>query len=67
MTPKRGRPVTHSSQKRSSTAESRASRVTDSVGSSKGLTAAVTVIVLWAASGPFFGWSNTWQDRRMPR
>ena len=42
-------------------AESIAARVTDWVGSSKGLIAAVAIIVVWAASGPFFGWSNTWQ------
>ena len=42
-------------------AESIAARVTDWVGSSKGMTSAVAVIVLWAASGPLFGWSNTWQ------
>ena len=42
-------------------AEAIAARVTDWVGSSKGLTSAVAVIVLWAASGPLFAWSNTWQ------
>jgi low affinity Fe/Cu permease len=42
-------------------AERIAGRVTDWVGSSKGLTAAILVIVIWAASGPLFGWSNTWQ------
>ena len=34
---------------------------TDWVGSSKGMTAAVAVIVVWAAVGPIFGWSDTWQ------
>ena len=42
-------------------AEALAARVTEWVGSSKGMTSAVAVIVLWAASGPLFGWSNTWQ------
>ena len=42
-------------------AEAIAARVTEWVGSSKGLTAAVAVVVLWAASGPLFGFSNTWQ------
>ena len=41
--------------------EAAAARVTEWVGSGKGLTAAVAVVVLWAASGPVFGWSNTWQ------
>src|SRR5688500_16047733 len=41
--------------------ETAAARVTEWVGSGKGLTSAVGVVVLWAASGPFFGWSNTWQ------
>ena len=41
--------------------EAAAARVTEWVGSSKGLTAAVVVVVLWAASGPLFAWSNTWQ------
>src|SRR5215510_4401414 len=38
-----------------------AARVTEWVGSSKGMTAAVAVIVIWAAVGPVFGWSDTWQ------
>jgi low affinity Fe/Cu permease len=42
-------------------AESIAARVTEWVGSGKGLTAAVAVVVLWAATGPLFAWSNTWQ------
>ena len=42
-------------------AEMAAARVTEWVGSSRGLTAALAVVVLWAASGPLFGWSNTWQ------
>jgi len=47
--------------RKGATAEAIAARVTEWVGSSKGLTAAVAVVVLWAASGPFFAWSNTWQ------
>ena len=43
------------------TAERIAARVTDWVGSSKGLTTAVAIVVIWALSGPFFAWSNTWQ------
>ena len=46
---------------RGGVSESAAARVTEWVGSGKGLTAAVAVVVLWAASGPLFGWSNTWQ------
>ena len=39
-------------------AESIAAGVTEWVGSSKGMTAAVPVVVVWAASGPLFGWST---------
>jgi low affinity Fe/Cu permease len=42
-------------------AERIAARMTEWVGSSKGMTAAVAVIVVWAAAGPVFGWSDTWQ------
>src|SRR3954451_15703421 len=31
------------------------------VGSPTSFAVAVAVIVLWAVSGPFFGWSDTWQ------
>jgi len=48
-------------QKKVGTAEVIAARVTEWVGSSKGLMAAVAVILLWAATGPLFGFSNTWQ------
>jgi low affinity Fe/Cu permease len=48
-------------RKQAATAEAIAARITEWVGSSKGLTAAVAVVVLWAASGPLFGFSNTWQ------
>ena len=41
--------------------ESLAAGVTQWVGSSSGITAAVLVVVAWAASGPLFGWSDTWQ------
>ena len=61
MTQKRGRPATVPHHKRSPVAERIAARVTEWVGSSKGMTAAVAVIVVWAAVGPVFGWSDTWQ------
>ncbi len=48
-------------EKKGAPAEAIASRVTDWVGSSKGLFSAAAVVVIWAASGPFFGFSNTWQ------
>ena len=48
-------------QKPGATAEAIAARVTEWVGSSKGLTSAAAVVVIWAISGPFFAWSNTWQ------
>ena len=38
-----------------------AARVTEWVGSSKGFSAALAVVVVWAATGPIFGWSDTWQ------
>ena len=38
-----------------------AARITEWVGSSSGFASAVGVIVLWAVSGPLFGWSDTWQ------
>jgi low affinity Fe/Cu permease len=31
------------------------------VGRPHSFVAAVAVVVLWGASGPFFGWSDTWQ------
>ena len=61
MTQQKGRSATNRAQKRSPMSESIAARVTEWVGSGKGLTSAVAVVVLWAASGPLFGWSNTWQ------
>jgi low affinity Fe/Cu permease len=61
MTQKRARPLADGRRWRGGTAETAAARVTEWVGSGKGLTSAVGVVVLWAASGPFFGWSNTWQ------
>ena len=48
-------------QKKGAAAEAVAARVTEWVGSGKGLMSAVAVVVLWAATGPIFGWSNTWQ------
>jgi low affinity Fe/Cu permease len=38
-----------------------ATRLTTAVGSPLVLASAVALIVLWAASGPFFGFSETWQ------
>ena len=57
----KGRRTGMSQRKKAATAEAVAARVTDWVGSSKGLMTAVAVVVLWAVSGPFFGFSNTWQ------
>jgi low affinity Fe/Cu permease len=34
---------------------------TDRAGSSLALAAALTVILVWVATGPFFGFSDTWQ------
>jgi low affinity Fe/Cu permease len=31
------------------------------VGSPSTLVIAAAILVIWAVSGPFFGWSNTWQ------
>ena len=61
MTQQRGRPRTKQGRNGSGVSEAIAARVTEWVGSGKGLTAAVAVVLLWAASGPLFGWSNTWQ------
>lgn len=36
-------------------------RVERAVGSSAAFVAALAVVVLWAAMGPLFGWSDTWQ------
>ncbi len=60
MAQKRGR-VMQPRPFRGGVAEAGAARVTEWVGSGKGLAAAVAVVVLWAASGPLFGWSNAWQ------
>ena len=61
MTQKRGQRATSPHHKGGPVAERIAARVTEWVGSSKGMTAAVAVIVVWAAVGPIFGWSDTWQ------
>ena len=61
MTQQRVRPAHVPGRRGGGTAEVAAARVTEWVGSSRGLTAALAVVVLWAASGPLFGWSNTWQ------
>ena len=31
------------------------------VGAPTSFAIAVAIVVLWAGSGPFFGWSDTWQ------
>ena len=38
-----------------------AQRVTEWVGTNKGLGTALGIVIVWAASGPLFGWSDTWQ------
>ena len=55
------RPTTPARKTAAPVAERIAARVTDWVGSSRGLTTALAIVVIWAASGPFFAWSNTWQ------
>ena len=41
--------------------EGLAQSVTHWAGSSWGFTTALAVIVIWAITGPFFHWSDTWQ------
>jgi len=38
-----------------------ANSVTNAAGSSVGFTAAFALVILWAASGPLFGFSTPWQ------
>ena len=38
-----------------------ASRTADAVGSAWAFVIAVTIVVGWALTGPFFGYSDTWQ------
>lgn len=38
-----------------------ATRVSESAGSAYAFGAALALIVIWAVSGPFFGFSETWQ------
>ena len=38
-----------------------AKRASDIVGSSGAFVVAVAIVVIWATSGPFFGFSDTWQ------
>jgi low affinity Fe/Cu permease len=38
-----------------------ASLTAEAAGSAPAFTAACAVILIWAASGPVFGWSDTWQ------
>src|SRR5687767_1559871 len=61
MTKQKAESVTNPSRNRGNIAEVAATRVTDFVGSGKGLMLAVAVVVLWAGSGPLFGFSDTWQ------
>jgi len=61
MTQQKAGRVTKPTQNHGNIAEVAATRVTDFVGSGKGLILAVAVVVIWAASGPLFGFSNTWQ------
>jgi low affinity Fe/Cu permease len=41
--------------------EGAASRVATAAGRPKAFLLAVLVIIVWAASGPLFDWSDTWQ------
>ena len=61
MTRKRQVGRRNSGRKPTPLAELIAARVTEWVGSSTGMTAAVAVIVVWVVAGPFFAWSDTWQ------
>jgi low affinity Fe/Cu permease len=61
MTQQRGRRASVRERSGGGVSEAAAARATEWVGSGKGLTAAVVVVILWAASGPLFAWSNTWQ------
>ena len=61
MTQKRPQRAANPTPKPGNVAEAAATRVTEFVGSGKGMMSAVAVVVLWAASGPLFGFSNTWQ------
>ena len=36
-------------------------RVTHATGSSRAFAAALLVVLAWLATGPLFGWSDTWQ------
>lgn len=36
-------------------------RVAATAGQSKSFAVAFTIVLLWALSGPLFGWSDTWQ------
>ncbi len=41
--------------------EGASERVTAWVGSSRGIAVAALIVVVWAVTGPLFGFSNTWQ------
>jgi low affinity Fe/Cu permease len=61
MTQQRRRRTSVPARSGGASSEAVATRVTEWVGSGTGLTAAAAVVVLWAAAGPLFSWSNTWQ------
>ena len=61
MTVQTHRSTPHRHPKDPPLTESLATRVTDWVGSNKGFAAALGIVAAWAASGPLFGWSDTWQ------
>jgi low affinity Fe/Cu permease len=48
-------------ENRKSVFQRMARRISDAVGSPTAFFIAVLLIVLWAASGPIFGFSDTWQ------
>lgn len=41
--------------------EALSTRVTSLAGSNKAFFGAVTIVLIWVCSGPFFGFSDTWQ------
>ena len=59
MTKKHSQPV--STRHSGSIAERAAAAVTSWAGSGWGFGVAVLTVVVWAITGPLFGWSDTWQ------
>jgi low affinity Fe/Cu permease len=53
--------VTMAASRVESAIERLAQRVTQAVGSAHGFAIAVSTIIVWAAVGPTFGFSDTWQ------